>query len=112
MIGTEQVTSPKGSTNEPSTEVVSPANDRLPVTVLEPTPSDLLPKRTTADLNVRSQPSMEGIILTTLLKGTEVAVQTTEGNWSMILMESYRGWVSNLYLETIPVESSRRSAGE
>ena len=112
VIGTEQVTSPKGSTNEPSTEVVSPANDRLPVTVLEPTPSDLLPKRTTADLNVRSQPSMEGIILTTLLKGTEVAVQTTEGNWSMILMESYRGWVSNLYLETIPVESSRRSAGE
>jgi N-acetylmuramoyl-L-alanine amidase len=46
-------------------------------------------------LNVRSTPSLEGKILTTLTKGTIVDVSSEQGDWYEISYQGIKGWVAN-----------------
>ena len=60
----------------------------------------------TDDLNVRSGPSLNNEIITTLNKGDLYPVLTTEGDWIQINLSSgQKGWVAN-YLVSATAEST------
>ena len=60
-----------------------------------------LAKQTTANLNMRSEPSTKGKIIVTLKKGTKVDVLESKNGWDKIKYGSKIGYVSNKYLKLI-----------
>ncbi len=58
--------------------------------------------KTTVNLRVRSQPSVEkGYVRTKLKAGTKVAVMKQKGSWVFITYKGGSGWVSAKYLKKV-----------
>ena len=58
--------------------------------------------KTTANLRVRSQASVdEGYVITKLKKGTKVQVQRQKRSWAYIVYKGGSGWVSAKYLKKV-----------
>ena len=58
--------------------------------------------RTTANLRVRSQPSVDqGYVITKLKKGTKVKVQKQKHSWAYVAYKGGYGWVSAKYLKRV-----------
>lgn len=62
------------------------------------------------NLNMRSGPSSDTNILTTIPKGSMVTVTVVNGNWGSISYGGYTGWVSMKYLTPYVVPASATAA--
>ncbi len=91
ILGHEEVAMPRGRKDDPG--------PKFPMERVRREVFGIISKTTTSDLNLRSGPGTNYLVLKVLSRGTSVNVLSTNGNWSNLEVGGLKGWVSNQYLK-------------
>ncbi|TCR07358.1 SH3 domain-containing protein [Neorhizobium sp. JUb45] len=87
---------------QPPTALDIPASQQPPPSVTAPHAPALERLYTTANVRVRSRPSVSGSIIATVPSGSGVEASTAQGEWRRVKFRTYEGWVSGEFLSSTP----------